>query len=93
VPVRRGGRRPSVFTPAPREESVSPLISCWFRNPTAVILQTEDVGDFKPAPVVASFSARGPGLTESILKVVSFPPQDTFWCGRDTDMLPVGGRM
>ncbi|CAD6231901.1 unnamed protein product [Miscanthus lutarioriparius] len=38
------------------------------KNPTAVILPTEDVGDFKPAPVVASFSARGPGLTESILK-------------------------
>ncbi|KAL6850444.1 hypothetical protein ACP4OV_021071 [Aristida adscensionis] len=37
-------------------------------NPTAVILPTEDVKDYKPAPVVASFSARGPGLTESILK-------------------------
>lgn len=39
------------------------------KNPTAVILPTEDVKEFKPAPVVASFSARGPGgLTESILK-------------------------
>nr|CAB3476921.1 unnamed protein product [Digitaria exilis] len=38
------------------------------KNPTAVILPTEDVRGFKPAPVVASFSARGPGLTESILK-------------------------
>ncbi|KAK3163426.1 hypothetical protein QOZ80_1AG0003510 [Eleusine coracana subsp. coracana] len=38
------------------------------KNPTAVILPTQDVKDFKPAPVVASFSARGPGLTESILK-------------------------
>ncbi|XP_062196653.1 CO(2)-response secreted protease-like [Phragmites australis] len=38
------------------------------KNPTAVILPTEDVKDFMPAPVVASFSARGPGLTESILK-------------------------
>ncbi|KAL6658536.1 hypothetical protein ACP70R_004122 [Stipagrostis hirtigluma subsp. patula] len=39
------------------------------RNPTAVILPTEDVIGFKPAPVVASFSSRGPGgLTESILK-------------------------
>ncbi|KAL5220226.1 hypothetical protein ABZP36_024939 [Zizania latifolia] len=40
------------------------------KNPTAVILPTEDVKEVKPAPVVASFSARGPGgLTESILKV------------------------
>ncbi|OEL14179.1 CO(2)-response secreted protease [Dichanthelium oligosanthes] len=38
------------------------------KNPMAVILPTEDVKDFKPAPVVASFSARGPGMTESILK-------------------------
>ncbi|TVU22699.1 hypothetical protein EJB05_32416 [Eragrostis curvula] len=38
------------------------------KNPTAVILPTEDVKDFKPAPVVASFSARGPGISESILK-------------------------
>uniref|UniRef100_A0A453ERI6 Subtilisin-like protease n=1 Tax=Aegilops tauschii subsp. strangulata TaxID=200361 RepID=A0A453ERI6_AEGTS len=39
------------------------------KNPTAVILPTEDVKLFKPAPMVASFSARGPGgLTESILK-------------------------
>ncbi|KAG2588044.1 CO(2)-response secreted protease-like isoform X4 [Panicum virgatum] len=38
------------------------------KNPTAVILPTEDADDFKPAPVVASFSARGPGMTESILK-------------------------
>jgi hypothetical protein len=35
-----------------------------------VILPTEDVKEFKPAPMVASFSARGPGgLTESVLKV------------------------
>ncbi|KAJ1283342.1 hypothetical protein BS78_03G121200 [Paspalum vaginatum] len=38
------------------------------KNPTAVILPTEAVRDFKPAPVVASFSSRGPGLSESILK-------------------------
>lgn len=39
------------------------------KNPTAVILPTEDVKEFKPAPTVASFSARGPGgLTESVLK-------------------------
>ncbi|CAO2173980.1 unnamed protein product [Urochloa humidicola] len=38
------------------------------KNPTAVILPTEDVRDVKPAPVVASFSARGPGMAESILK-------------------------
>ncbi|EEE54331.1 hypothetical protein OsJ_01304 [Oryza sativa Japonica Group] len=39
------------------------------KNPTAVILPTEDAKDDKPAPVVASFSARGPGgLTEAILK-------------------------
>uniref|UniRef100_A0ACD5VDY2 Uncharacterized protein n=1 Tax=Avena sativa TaxID=4498 RepID=A0ACD5VDY2_AVESA len=39
------------------------------KNPTAVILPTEDAKEFKPAPTVASFSARGPGgLTESVLK-------------------------
>ncbi|KAM0880142.1 hypothetical protein ACQ4PT_033777 [Festuca glaucescens] len=39
------------------------------KNPTAVILPTEDFKEFKPAPTVASFSARGPGgLTESVLK-------------------------
>ncbi|EHA8586345.1 CO(2)-response secreted protease [Cocos nucifera] len=39
------------------------------KKPTAVILPTEDVEGFKPAPVVAYFSARGPGgLTEAILK-------------------------
>ncbi|KAF7092884.1 LOW QUALITY PROTEIN: hypothetical protein CFC21_095335 [Triticum aestivum] len=36
------------------------------KNPTAVILRTKDVRLFKPAPVVASFSARGPAA--SILK-------------------------
>ncbi|KAJ3676577.1 hypothetical protein LUZ60_003989 [Juncus effusus] len=39
------------------------------KKPTAVILATQDVTDFKPAPQVASFSSRGPsGLTEGILK-------------------------
>uniref|UniRef100_A0A0D9UZP3 Subtilisin-like protease n=1 Tax=Leersia perrieri TaxID=77586 RepID=A0A0D9UZP3_9ORYZ len=39
------------------------------KNPTAVILPTEDVKEVKPAPIVASFSGRGPGgLTEAILK-------------------------
>ncbi|CAO2198272.1 unnamed protein product [Urochloa humidicola] len=38
------------------------------KNPTAVILPTEDVRDVKPAPVVATFSARGPGMSESVLK-------------------------
>ncbi|WOK94661.1 CO(2)-response secreted protease-like isoform X2 [Canna indica] len=39
------------------------------RKPTAVILPSEDVKEFKPAPAVAEFSSRGPGeLTEGILK-------------------------
>ncbi|XP_020105392.1 CO(2)-response secreted protease-like isoform X1 [Ananas comosus] len=39
------------------------------KKPTATILPTEDFKEFKPAPVVAYFSARGPGgLTEAILK-------------------------
>ncbi|KAI3445161.1 hypothetical protein Pfo_001826 [Paulownia fortunei] len=38
-------------------------------NPTATILGATEIRDFKPAPVVASFSSRGPGgLTENILK-------------------------
>ncbi|XP_058107526.1 CO(2)-response secreted protease-like [Magnolia sinica] len=39
------------------------------KNPTATILPTTVVSAVKPAPVVASFSSRGPGaLTETILK-------------------------
>ncbi|KAH6772418.1 hypothetical protein C2S51_010822 [Perilla frutescens var. frutescens] len=39
------------------------------KNPTAIILPSREVRDYKPAPVVASFSSRGPGgLTENILK-------------------------
>ncbi|XP_039129832.1 CO(2)-response secreted protease-like [Dioscorea cayenensis subsp. rotundata] len=39
------------------------------KNPVATILPTVDVTGYKPAPVVAYFSARGPGgLTEGILK-------------------------
>ncbi|THU57957.1 hypothetical protein C4D60_Mb03t09070 [Musa balbisiana] len=39
------------------------------KKPSAVILPAEEVKVFKPAPVVAYFSARGPGgLTEAILK-------------------------
>ncbi|KAL0429456.1 UNVERIFIED_CONTAM: CO(2)-response secreted protease [Sesamum radiatum] len=39
------------------------------RNPTATILPSSEIRNFKPAPVVASFSSRGPGaLTENILK-------------------------
>ncbi|OVA13808.1 Peptidase S8/S53 domain [Macleaya cordata] len=39
------------------------------KNPTATILPTMEIKRFKPAPIVASFSSRGPGgLTETILK-------------------------
>ncbi|XP_020534057.1 CO(2)-response secreted protease isoform X2 [Jatropha curcas] len=39
------------------------------KNPTATILPAVDVPRYKPAPVVAYFSSRGPGqLTENILK-------------------------
>ncbi|KAK4835640.1 hypothetical protein QYF36_012394 [Acer negundo] len=39
------------------------------KNPTATILPTVDVVKYKPAPVIAYFSSRGPGqLTENILK-------------------------
>ncbi|KAH9622998.1 hypothetical protein KSS87_007941, partial [Heliosperma pusillum] len=39
------------------------------RRPTATILSTVTVEKFKPAPVVADFSSRGPGeVTENILK-------------------------
>ncbi|KAJ0102714.1 hypothetical protein Patl1_05770 [Pistacia atlantica] len=38
-------------------------------NPTATILPTVEVPRYKPAPIVASFSSRGPGpLTGNILK-------------------------
>ncbi|XP_027107282.1 CO(2)-response secreted protease-like [Coffea arabica] len=39
------------------------------KNPTATILPTFEVPNFKPAPIIADFSSRGPGsLTEDILK-------------------------
>ncbi|KAL0397395.1 UNVERIFIED_CONTAM: CO(2)-response secreted protease [Sesamum calycinum] len=39
------------------------------RKPTATILPSSEIRNFRPAPVVASFSSRGPGaLTENILK-------------------------
>ncbi|KAK4796552.1 hypothetical protein SAY86_028878 [Trapa natans] len=39
------------------------------KYPTATILPTSEILDFRPAPVVAYFSSRGPsGLTENILK-------------------------
>ncbi|KAJ0103402.1 hypothetical protein Patl1_05768 [Pistacia atlantica] len=39
------------------------------KNPTATILPTVEVPRYKPAPVVAPFSSRGPGaFTENILK-------------------------
>lgn len=41
-----------------------------YRNPTATILPTTEVVRYKPSPIVASFSSRGPSsLTENILKV------------------------
>ncbi|KAL6626369.1 hypothetical protein ACP70R_030095 [Stipagrostis hirtigluma subsp. patula] len=64
------------------------------KNPTAVILPTEDVKDFKPAPVVASFSARGPGLTESILKPDLMAPGVSILAATipsaDNDVVPAG---
>lgn len=42
----------------------------YIRNATATILPTVTVPRFRPAPVVAYFSSRGPGgITENILKV------------------------
>ncbi|KAL6493815.1 hypothetical protein OROGR_031724 [Orobanche gracilis] len=39
------------------------------KNPTATILEAKETKPFKPSPIVASFSSRGPGgLTENILK-------------------------
>ncbi|KAL1346471.1 hypothetical protein HN51_020121 [Arachis hypogaea] len=39
------------------------------KNPTATILATREVTRYKPSPIVASFSSRGPSvLTENILK-------------------------
>ncbi|XP_054791108.1 CO(2)-response secreted protease-like [Prosopis cineraria] len=39
------------------------------KNPTATILPTAEVARYKPSPIVASFSSRGPSiLTENILK-------------------------
>ncbi|TKW12466.1 hypothetical protein SEVIR_5G037700v4 [Setaria viridis] len=64
------------------------------KDPTAVILPTEDVKDFKPAPVVASFSARGPGMTESILKPDLMAPGVSILAATipsaDTDDVPPG---
>ncbi|WVZ71565.1 hypothetical protein U9M48_020139 [Paspalum notatum var. saurae] len=64
------------------------------KNPTAVILPTEAVSDFTPAPVVASFSARGPGLSESILKPDLMAPGVSILAATipsaDSDEVPPG---
>ena len=44
-----------------------------YRKPTATILPTIEVPRYRPAPIVASFSSRGPSsLTENILKVTLY---------------------
>lgn len=49
------------------------FLSLHNRKPTATILPTIEVPRYRPAPVVAYFSSRGPSqLAESILKVINF---------------------
>ncbi|KAG6466457.1 CO(2)-response secreted protease-like [Zingiber officinale] len=63
------------------------------RKPSAVILPTEEVKEFKPAPAVAYFSARGPGaLTESILKPDVMAPGVSILAASipSSDGVPVG---
>ncbi|XP_068658336.1 CO(2)-response secreted protease-like [Aristolochia californica] len=65
------------------------------KNPTATILPTVAVEKFKPAPVVAYFSSRGPGaLTETILKPDVMAPGINILAatvpGADAGEIPVG---
>ncbi|KAI4316968.1 hypothetical protein L6164_024888 [Bauhinia variegata] len=63
-------------------------------NPVATILETESVSNYKPAPMVAYFSSRGPStLSRNILKPdIAAPGVNILaaWTGNDTDEAPSG---
>ncbi|GAU24960.1 hypothetical protein TSUD_311950 [Trifolium subterraneum] len=63
-------------------------------NPVATILPTSTVIDYKPAPIVASFSSRGPSpLSKNILKPdVAAPGVNILaaWIGIDVTYVPKG---
>ncbi|KAK0591411.1 hypothetical protein LWI29_001347 [Acer saccharum] len=65
------------------------------KNPTATILPTVDVVKYKPAPVIAYFSSRGPGqLTENIIKPDITAPGVAILAAvipnRDRTVVPIG---
>ncbi|MCD7453377.1 hypothetical protein HAX54_020792 [Datura stramonium] len=64
------------------------------RNPVATILPTVSVDNFKPAPVVAFFSSRGPAYnTQSLLKPDIAAPGTAIlaaWPANDTEVTPSG---
>ncbi|KAL5845347.1 hypothetical protein ACOSQ4_011305 [Xanthoceras sorbifolium] len=58
------------------------------RNPVATILATEAVTPYKPAPVIAYFSSRGPANSRNILKPdIAAPGVNILaaWMGNDTE--------
>ncbi|KAI5402788.1 CO(2)-response secreted protease [Lathyrus oleraceus] len=63
-------------------------------NPVATILPTISVLDYKPAPIVAKFSSRGPSeLSKNILKPdIAAPGANILaaWTGNDTTATPKG---
>lgn len=64
------------------------------KNPVGTILPTVTVTDYKPAPAVAYFSARGPSsVTKNIIKPdIAAPGVDILaaWIGNDTEIAPEG---
>ncbi|KAK2634531.1 hypothetical protein Ddye_029323 [Dipteronia dyeriana] len=65
------------------------------KNPTATILPPVDVVKYKPAPVIAYFSSRGPGqLTENIIKPDITAPGVAILAAvvpnRDRTVVPIG---
>ncbi|XP_031265436.1 CO(2)-response secreted protease-like [Pistacia vera] len=82
----------TVISSKDKEQIISYINST--RDPVATILPTVSVTEYKPAPVIAYFSARGPSfMTRNIIKPdIAAPGVNILaaWMGNDTTAAPKG---